>query len=216
MHPMDPPLVIYFHGETSVENRPCTGQARHAARRSRCGQHHHHRRRHRHPQEGSRSPSDRSRRWARSVSASAPTTGRRRSTSSFRSPAWTTSSSAAGTSSKRTATRRRARPACSNAHCSIRFAASWRPSSRCPAVFDRRYVKRLDGPNVKKGKNKKDLADQLDRRHPQVQEDARLRPAGDDLVRQHRGLHEGSGRAPVARGVREGPRAERRRRSRRA
>jgi myo-inositol-1-phosphate synthase len=30
-----------------------------------------------------------------------------------------------------------------------------------PAVFDRRYVKRLDGPNVKKGKHKKDLADQL-------------------------------------------------------
>ena len=29
------------------------------------------------------------------------------------------------------------------------------------AVFDRYYVKRLDGPNVKKGKNKKDLADQL-------------------------------------------------------
>jgi myo-inositol-1-phosphate synthase len=30
-----------------------------------------------------------------------------------------------------------------------------------PAVFDRHYVKRLDGPNVKKGKNKKELADQL-------------------------------------------------------
>jgi len=30
-----------------------------------------------------------------------------------------------------------------------------------PAVFDRKYVKRLDGPNVKKGKNKKDLANQL-------------------------------------------------------
>jgi myo-inositol-1-phosphate synthase len=29
------------------------------------------------------------------------------------------------------------------------------------AVFDRHYVKRLDGPNVKKGKNKKDLAEQL-------------------------------------------------------
>ena len=28
-------------------------------------------------------------------------------------------------------------------------------------MFDRRYVKRLDGPNVKKGKNKRDLADQL-------------------------------------------------------
>jgi myo-inositol-1-phosphate synthase len=30
-----------------------------------------------------------------------------------------------------------------------------------PAVFDRHYVKRLDGPNVKKGRNKKDLAEQL-------------------------------------------------------
>jgi myo-inositol-1-phosphate synthase len=29
------------------------------------------------------------------------------------------------------------------------------------AVFDQRYVKRLDGPNVKKGTNKKDLADEL-------------------------------------------------------
>jgi myo-inositol-1-phosphate synthase len=30
-----------------------------------------------------------------------------------------------------------------------------------PAVFDRQYVKRLDGPNVKKGRSKKDLAEQL-------------------------------------------------------
>jgi myo-inositol-1-phosphate synthase len=30
-----------------------------------------------------------------------------------------------------------------------------------PAVFDRRYVKRLDGPNVKKGPNKMDLAEQV-------------------------------------------------------
>jgi myo-inositol-1-phosphate synthase len=30
-----------------------------------------------------------------------------------------------------------------------------------PAVFDRQYVKRLDGPNVKKGKNKRDLAEQV-------------------------------------------------------
>src|SRR2546421_1626643 len=29
------------------------------------------------------------------------------------------------------------------------------------AVFDKHYVKRLDGPNVKKGKNKKDLAEQV-------------------------------------------------------
>ena len=30
-----------------------------------------------------------------------------------------------------------------------------------PAVFDRRYVKRLNGPNVKKGKTKRDLAEQV-------------------------------------------------------
>jgi myo-inositol-1-phosphate synthase len=30
-----------------------------------------------------------------------------------------------------------------------------------PAVFDQRYVKRLNGPNVKRGANKKDLADQV-------------------------------------------------------
>ncbi|MBI1875313.1 MAG: inositol-3-phosphate synthase [Acidobacteria bacterium] len=30
-----------------------------------------------------------------------------------------------------------------------------------PAVFDKRYVKRLDGPNVKKGKSKRELADQV-------------------------------------------------------
>src|SRR5438132_13876123 len=30
-----------------------------------------------------------------------------------------------------------------------------------PAVFDRHYVKRLDGPNVRKGKNKKELAEQV-------------------------------------------------------
>src|SRR5437868_1302409 len=30
-----------------------------------------------------------------------------------------------------------------------------------PAVFDQHYVKRLDGPNVKKGRNKRDLAEQV-------------------------------------------------------
>jgi myo-inositol-1-phosphate synthase len=30
-----------------------------------------------------------------------------------------------------------------------------------PAVFDRQYVKRLDGPNVKKGRSKKELAEQV-------------------------------------------------------
>jgi myo-inositol-1-phosphate synthase len=30
-----------------------------------------------------------------------------------------------------------------------------------PAVFDQRYVKRLQGPNIKKGKSKRDLAEQV-------------------------------------------------------
>ncbi|MFQ6047515.1 MAG: inositol-3-phosphate synthase [Gemmatimonadales bacterium] len=38
------------------------------------------------------------------------------------------------------------------------FLKSLKPA---PAVFDRRYVKRLDGPNVKTGKTKRDLAEQL-------------------------------------------------------
>ena len=45
--------------------------------------------------------------------------------------------------------------------CSSRFGPSSQPIKPMPAVFDRQYVKRLDGPNVKKGKNKRDLADQL-------------------------------------------------------
>src|SRR5262245_19065919 len=46
----------------------------------------------------------------------------------------------------------------------------------CPAVFDRRYVKRLDGPNVKKGRNKRDLAEQ-------VMEDIRLFKKNNNLDR---------------------------------
>ena len=57
--------------------------------------------------------------------------------------------------------RRHGRPACSSRRCSSKIRSSSKPSSRWPAVFDQRYVKRLDGPNVKKGKNKKDLAEQL-------------------------------------------------------
>src|SRR6516165_503517 len=45
-----------------------------------------------------------------------------------------------------------------------------------PAVFDQRYVKRLEGPNVKKGKNKRDLAEQ-------VMEDIRLFKKNNNLDR---------------------------------
>ena len=56
-------------------------------------------------------------------------------------------------------------------------------SSRCrrfleaikpwPAVFDPQYVKKLDGPNVKKGKNKRDLAEQVSADIAQLQEGER-------------------------------------------
>ena len=55
------------------------------------------------------------------------------------------------------------------------FLSSIKPRK---AVFDKNYVKKLDGPNVKKGKNKKELAEQVARRHPRLQEDERRRPAG--------------------------------------
>ena len=41
------------------------------------------------------------------------------------------------------------------------------------AVFDHNYVKRLDGPNVKKGKNKMELARAGPGRHARIQEDFR-------------------------------------------
>ena len=57
------------------------------------------------------------------------------------------------------------------------------------AVFDHNYVKKIDGPNVKKGKNKMDLAEQLRAGHPRLQEDERRRAAGHDLVRLDRDIH---------------------------
>ena len=65
------------------------------------------------------------------------------------------------------------------------------------AVFDQRYVKRLDGPNVKKGKNKKDLAEQLRADIRDVQEAERPRSARDGVVRQHRSVHEGVCRTSI-------------------
>jgi myo-inositol-1-phosphate synthase len=43
-----------------------------------------------------------------------------------------------------------------------------------PAVFDRRYVKRLDGPNVKTGRNKRDLAEQVRVDIQRFREEARV------------------------------------------
>ena len=52
-------------------------------------------------------------------------------------------------------------PACSSATLLEQIRPELEAIKPMPAVFDQRYVKRLDGPNVKKGKNKKDLAEQV-------------------------------------------------------
>ncbi len=54
-----------------------------------------------------------------------------------------------------------AKPACWKARCWTRckpFLSKLKPRK---AVFDKNYVKKLDGPNVKKGKNKMELAEQV-------------------------------------------------------
>ena len=66
------------------------------------------------------------------------------------------------------------------------------------AVFDQNYVKKLDGPNVKKGKNKMDLAEQVRDDIREFKQIERRRPPGHDLVRLDRDLHRSRRRAPDA------------------
>ena len=63
-----------------------------------------------------------------------------------------------------------------------------------PAVFDQYYVKRLHGTHVKKGKNKRDLAEQVMADIRQLQKDRG--PRRDDLVRFDRDLSRADGRSP--------------------
>ena len=86
---------------------------------------------------------------------------RRRSRILFRWPRSTTWSSPAGIFSKTTCTPPPRRPACWSAICWSRSSRFSVRSSPRKAVFDQNYVKKLDGPNVKKGKNKMDLAEQV-------------------------------------------------------
>ncbi len=60
------------------------------------------------------------------------------------------------------------------------FLSSIKPRK---AVFDKNYVKKLDGPNVKKGKNKMELAEQVRQDIQEFKQYKRRRPPGDDLVR---------------------------------
>ena len=82
------------------------------------------------------------------------------------------------------------------------------------AVFDHNYVKKIDGPNVKKGKNKLDLAEQLAPGHPRLQEVERREPPDHHLVRFDRDLHRTERRSPEREGA--GKSDERERRKHRA
>ena len=60
-----------------------------------------------------------------------------------------------------TPSRPRSRPACWTAPCSTRSKTTWKSCGQCPAVFEQKFVKNLHGKNVKKGKSKMDLAEQV-------------------------------------------------------
>ena len=57
------------------------------------------------------------------------------------------------------------------------------------AVFDHNYVKKIDGPNVKKGKNKLDLAEQLRQDIRDFKKSSGASRLITDLVRFDRDLH---------------------------
>ena len=87
------------------------------------------------------------------------------------------------------------------------FLSSIKPRK---AVFDKNYVKKLDGPNVKKGKNKMELAEQVRDDIREFKQVERRRPSGDDLVRLDRDFHQGERGAQDGRGAREGDACQRR------
>ena len=80
-----------------------------------------------------------------------------------------------------------------------------------PAVFENQYVTRINGTNVKKGKTKRDLAEQLRQDIRDFKAKNKLRPRRDRLVRVDRDLHQAGPAARDDRAVREGDGAQRRR-----
>ena len=79
------------------------------------------------------------------------------------------------------------------------FLGGIRPMS---AVFDSKYVRKLDGPNKKKGANWMELADQVEDGHQKVQKGKEHRPTGHGVVRQHRSLRGAGARSSDNRSVR--------------
>ena len=98
---------------------------------------------------------------------------------------------------------RRPTPACSIDTCSIRSSRFFESIKPRKAVFDHNYVKRIDGPNVKKGKNKMELAEQLRDDIREFKKSSGAIAAGHDVVRVDGELHRAHRRAPVGEGVRE-------------
>ncbi len=81
----------------------------------------------------------------------------------FRSPGrpWTISSSAAGTSTKTTAIESATKAGVLDKSLLDAVRPEIEKIRRWKAVFSQDYVKRLQGPNVKSGKNKMELAEQV-------------------------------------------------------
>ena len=76
------------------------------------------------------------------------------------------------------------------------------------AAFDQNYVKKLDGPNIKKGKNKYELALQIKEDIAEFQEDQQSFAPGDVLVRLDGNFSEAGGSALDAGKVRGGDEGE--------
>ena len=111
---------------------------------------------------GAAGRSDRSPRWARSVSASAPMDVRRSSTTSSPSPRSTISSSAPGTRCLTTPYAAAVHAGVLDRHEHIEPVGDFLKAIKpMPAVFDQAYVKRLEGKNVKTAKSKRELAEAL-------------------------------------------------------
>ena len=77
-------------------------------------------------------------------------------------------------------------PACSSATCSSKVKGRLSSIKPLKAVFDHNYVKKIDGPNVKKGKNKLDLAEQLRQDIRDFKKSSGAEPPDHHLVRLHR------------------------------
>jgi myo-inositol-1-phosphate synthase len=88
------------------------------------------------------------------------------------------------------------RRACSSGPAQPDQAVPERSIKPRKAVFDQELREALDGPNVKKGKNKMDLAEQVREDIRDFKKSQGARSRGDDLVRLDRDVHPARSRRP--------------------